>query len=116
VCAQVHFNIYKEIALKVENKHWYEHVPKLVVASRESKVNILQNQQLQTDRKIPDSKPDTITHNNDNGICMLIYVAISGERKVLKKEAEKIMKHRSLPKKQCILNVKIIDTNRQSGN
>ena len=38
---------------------------------------------------------------------MLIHVAISGERKVIKKEAEKILKHRDLTKvKQRIRNVK----------
>jgi len=61
----------KEIGIKLDNKHWYEHVPKLVVASRESKVNVLQNQQLQTDRIIPVNKPGTITHDNENRTCML---------------------------------------------
>jgi hypothetical protein len=60
---------------------------------------------LQNDRTIPDNKLDTITHDNNNGKCMLIYVAISGERKVIKKEAEKILKHRDFTKeKQCVWN------------
>jgi len=28
VCAQLHFNICKELGVKLENKHWYDHVPK----------------------------------------------------------------------------------------
>jgi hypothetical protein len=28
VCAQLHFNICKETEVKLENEHWYEHVPK----------------------------------------------------------------------------------------
>jgi len=31
-------------------------------------------------------------HNNEKGTCMLINVAISGDRNVIKKEAEKILK------------------------
>jgi hypothetical protein len=30
VCAQLHFNIRREIRVKLENKHWYDHVPKSV--------------------------------------------------------------------------------------
>ena len=55
---------------------------------------------MQTDITIPDNKPDTITHDNNNGTFMLIYVAVSGERQVIKKEAEKILKHRDLTKEK----------------
>jgi len=27
VCAQLHFNICKEIGLKLDNEHWYDYVP-----------------------------------------------------------------------------------------
>jgi len=30
VCAQLHFNMCKEIGVKLNNKHWYDHVPRLV--------------------------------------------------------------------------------------
>jgi hypothetical protein len=30
VYAQLHFTIYKEIGVKLENEHWYEHVPKSI--------------------------------------------------------------------------------------
>jgi len=33
---------------------------------------------------------------NENGACMLIEVAISGDRNVIKKEAEKILKYKDL--------------------
>jgi len=29
VCAQLHFNICREIVVELDNKHWYEHVPKI---------------------------------------------------------------------------------------
>ena len=28
MCAQLHFNICKEIDVKLDSEHWYEHVPK----------------------------------------------------------------------------------------
>jgi len=77
-------------------KHWYEHVPKSAETSQGNKVTILWNQQVQTDRTIPNNKPDITNRDNDNGTCTLIDVAISGDRNVIKKEAEKILKYKDL--------------------
>ena len=30
VCAELYFHICKEIGIKLDNKHWYDHAPKLV--------------------------------------------------------------------------------------
>jgi hypothetical protein len=60
------------------------------------KVTILWNQQVQTDRTIPINKPDTIIRDNEKGTCMLIDVAISGDRNVIKQEAKKILKYKDL--------------------
>ena len=38
VCAQIHFNICKETGVKLDKKHWYEHVPKSVETSQGGKV------------------------------------------------------------------------------
>ena len=65
--------------------NWYEHVPKSVETSQGGKVTILWNQQVQTDRTIPNNKPDVIICDNEKGTCMLIDVAISADRNVLKK-------------------------------
>jgi len=78
------------------NKHWYEHVPKTVETSQGGKVTILCNQQVQTDRTIPNNKPDIIIHDSEKGTYMLIEVAILGDRNVIKKEAEKILKYKDL--------------------
>jgi len=80
----------------IGQKHWYEHVPKSVETSQGFKVNILWNQQTQTDRNIPNNKPDIIIRDNEKGTCMLIEVTISGDRNVIKKEAEKILKYNDL--------------------
>ena len=46
---------------------WYEHVPKSVETSQAGKVTILWNQQVQTDRTIPNNKPDIIIRDNEKG-------------------------------------------------
>jgi len=76
------------IIIIIGRKHWYEHVPKSVETCQEGKVTILWNQQAQTDRIIPTNKPDIIIRDNEKGTCMLIDVAISGDRNVITKEAE----------------------------
>jgi hypothetical protein len=89
VCAQLHFNICKETGIKLDKKHWYEHVPKSVETSQGGKVTI-------TDRTIPNNKPDIIIRDNEKRTCMSIDVAIPGDRNVIKKEAEKILKYKDL--------------------
>jgi len=54
------------------------------------------NQQVKTDRTIPNNKPDIIIRDNGKRTCMLIDVAISGDRNVIKKEDEKILKYKDL--------------------
>jgi hypothetical protein len=60
------------------------------------KVTILWNQDVQTDRTIPNNKPGIIIWDNEEGTCMLIDVAIPGDRNVIKKEAEKVLKYKDL--------------------
>jgi len=71
-------------------------VPKPVEKSQGCKVTILWNQQVQTDRTIHNNKPDIIIRDNEKGTCMIIDVAISGDRNVIKMEAEKILKYKDL--------------------
>jgi hypothetical protein len=47
-------------------------------------------------RTIPNNKPDGIIHDNEEGTCMLIDVAILEDRNVIKKETEKILKYNDL--------------------
>jgi len=61
-------------------------VPKSVETSQGGKVTILWNQQIQTDGTIPNNKPDIIIRDNEKGTCMLIHVAISGDRNAIKKK------------------------------
>ena len=54
------------------------------------------NKQVQTDRTIPNNKPDIIIRDNDKGTCMLTDIAISGDRNMIKKEADNILKYKDL--------------------
>jgi hypothetical protein len=80
----------------MDKKHWYEHVTKSVETSQGGNVTILWNQQVQTDRTIPNNKPDIIVRDNEKRTCMLIDVTILGDRNMIKKEAEKILKYKDL--------------------
>jgi hypothetical protein len=57
VCAYLHFNEFKEIGVKLDNEHYYDHVPKSVKTNGAGRV--LWNQQVQTDRTIPNKKPES---------------------------------------------------------
>ena len=74
-------------------------MPKSVETSQGGKVNILWKQQVQTDRIIPNNKAHVIIRDNEKGTYMLIDIAISGDRNVIKKEAEKILKLKTLQQK-----------------
>jgi hypothetical protein len=44
---------------------------------------------MQTHRTIPNVKPRIVIRGKEKGTCMLMDVAISGDRNVIKKEGEK---------------------------
>jgi hypothetical protein len=46
-------------------------------------------------RTIPINKPDIVIHDNEKGTCLLIDVAIPGDRNVVQKEVE-ILKYKDL--------------------
>ena len=68
----------------------------ITTTNQGGKVTILWNRQVQTDRTIPNNKPDIIIRDNEKRTCTLIDVAIPGDRNVIKKEAENILKHKDL--------------------
>jgi len=51
---------------------------------------------VRSDRTSPNNKPDIIICDNNHGTCMFVEGAIPGDRNVIKKEAEKILKYKSL--------------------
>ena len=89
MCAQLHFNICKETGIQLDKEHWCERVPESVETGQGGNVTILWNQQVQTDGTILNNKPDIIIRDNEKRACMLIDVAISGDRNVIKKKPRK---------------------------
>jgi hypothetical protein len=57
---------------------------------------MLWNQKVKNPRTIPSNKTDIVIRGNETGTRVLINVAISGGRNVIKKEAEKIKKYEDL--------------------
>jgi hypothetical protein len=62
---------------------------------------------VQTDRTISNNKPDIVVHGNEKVTCMLIDVAIFGDRSVIKKGAENILKYKDFTIEiECMWTVK----------
>jgi hypothetical protein len=62
--------------------------------SCESKVTLLTllwNRQVKTVRTVPSSQLDIVICDNEKGMSLWMYIAISEDRNVIKKEAEKIL-------------------------
>jgi hypothetical protein len=51
---------------------------------------------VQSDRINPKTKPHIIIRDDEIGTCTLVDAAISGDRNVITKEAEKILKYKDL--------------------
>ena len=51
---------------------------------------------MRTDRTLPNNEPDIIIRDNKQGKCVLIRLKILGERNMIKKEAEKVLKYKNL--------------------
>ena len=74
-------------------------MPKSVETSQGGKVTILWNQQVQTDRTIPNNKPDIMIRDNEKGTRRLIDVAISGDRNMINKKPRRFQKRKILQQK-----------------
>jgi len=62
---------------------------------------------MQTDRTFPNNKLDIIIHGNEKETFILMDVAISGDRNVIRKEAEKMLNNKNLTIAiECVWNVK----------
>jgi len=64
----------------------------LVYENQSKQIMKVRNQQVQTNRTIAISKLDIIICDNKQGTCILIDVAIPGDRNMIKREVEKIFK------------------------
>jgi len=60
------------------------------------KVAILWNKQVRKERSTPKNKPKNIIGENNKGTCLLIDVALLGDRKIISKETENNLKYKDL--------------------
>ena len=74
--AQLHYTICKEMGVQLDTKHCYEHVPKSVETAQGGKVTMLWNQQVRTDRTIPNNKPDIIIRDNEKRTCIVLNITV----------------------------------------
>jgi len=95
-CVHSYTSTYARNRVKLDKITGMNMCQKSLETSQGDKVNILWNQQVQTDRNIPNNKPHIITCDNEKKTCMLIDIAISGDRNVIEKEAEYILKYKDL--------------------
>ena len=108
----MHYSICKALGTETADK-WYTHVPKPVY--EEGDVTVLWNQAVNTDREVTANKPDIIIKNKKEKICTLIEVAITADRNVVRKEAEKKLKYKSLTLRRLmsyIYGAPILDVSR----
>ena len=70
VAAQLHLDICKHYAIKVDAWHWYQHNPEWVMENE--KTTVLWDHQVKTDRHIPCNKLDIIIHEKDSERCLII--------------------------------------------
>jgi hypothetical protein len=84
------------IIIITDTVHCYDHAQKSVETSHKCKVTILWNQEVRNDIPLPNNKQDIIIRDNKIGTCMLVYVPLHGDRNVIKRDAENILKCKHL--------------------
>jgi len=81
------------IRIKVDKERCSKHAPTVLGKSHENAVIVLWNQQVKNDRTIY-KKPDIIIRDNVKGTYLITDIAISGDRNVMKNEAERFLKYK----------------------
>ncbi|KAK2549069.1 hypothetical protein P5673_030569 [Acropora cervicornis] len=75
---------------------WYEHKPDSVTHNKYSKITIMWDMPVNTDRTITANRPDIIIKNSVNSTCKLIDMSIPSDRNIALKEIEKKSKYKDL--------------------
>ena len=92
VAAQLHLDICKHYAIKVDAQHWYQHNPEQVMRMRRQP-SCGTTRSKQIDRHIPCNKPDIIIQEKDSERCLIIDAAIPSDYNIQKKATEKMSKY-----------------------
>ena len=86
--AYLHWNIYQDHDIEVIDK-WYEHKPESVTHNKDSKITIMWDMSVNTDRTITANRPDIIIKDSVNSTCKLIDMSILSDRNIALNEIEK---------------------------
>ena len=93
--AYLHWNICQDHDIQVTDK-WYEHKPESVTKSKDSKITIMWDMPVNTDRTITANRPDIIIKDSVNSTCKLIDMSIPSDRNIALKEMDKKSKYKDL--------------------
>jgi hypothetical protein len=93
VVTHLHYSVCKAVGIETTEK-WDTHMLESVCEHED--VTVLSNQEAHTDREVLANRPDIIIKNRKEKTCILIDMAIPADRNVIRKEAEKILKYKSL--------------------
>jgi len=93
VCAHSHYSICNALGVEMTDK-WYTHTPKPVCEHEDA--TVFWNQAVHTDREVTENRADIIIKNKKEETRILIDMAISTDRNVVKKEEQKKLKYKSL--------------------
>ena len=86
--AYLHCNICQDHDIEVTDK-WYEHKPESVTHNKDSKITIMWDIPVNTDRTITANRPDIIIKDSVNSTCKLIDMSTPSDRNIALKEIEK---------------------------
>ena len=84
----LHWNICQDNDIEVTDK-LYEHKPESVTHSKDSKITIMWDMPVNTDRTITGNRPDIIIKDSVNSTCKLIDMSIPSDRNIALKEIQK---------------------------
>jgi hypothetical protein len=84
VYAELYCTTCKRIAVTFDKQHWNQRVPKSFERIYDGKITMFWNQQVKTDRSVPNNKPDNIIRDHEKGACMLTDIALSGDGNVIR--------------------------------
>ena len=86
--AYLHWNICQVHDIEIIDK-WYEHKPESVTHNKDSKITIMWDMPVNTDRTITSNRPDIIIKDSVNSTCKPIDMSIPSDRNIALKEIEK---------------------------
>ena len=93
--AYLHWNTCQDHDIELIDK-WYEHKPRSVTRNKDSKITIMWDMPVNTDRTITANRPDIIIKDAVNSTYKLIDMSIPPERNMALKEIEKKSKYKDL--------------------